>query len=542
MLSEETLLLVASLAAAALLIVALLEVVWPSEGRHPRARARSRYRSARAGRQRMDRATDRRPVTARREPLPAPPPAASRRPEAPAPRAIGIRRESHLPPPRAPQHEAPAPRAVGLRRATPMPPAWPPLREIPPSAAPLTPPIAPKPAEPAPAAAPPPAPAVETPEQAPAPPAAAGDLLPFEKCFTLYQDRRYVDVITTAAPALERYIEAPAGGAKLAHEVAALWSIMGLSKQALNDEDGARAAFEEAIHAAPSAERSTYQRYLAALALSAGRKLVARAETLPETAGENRVTALRHAVLWLRQGLVCAPDDPNLSFALERSRKGLWVSYGKLATVLIQRQEFHGARRLLREALAEEDFPEDRREVFKDLLATTFSGEIGQLTAHAIRIMQDEHQREASTSLQRAEALLSSIPHEALTPKRREEVNRRLSWGYTKLGVRRVESGEYEDALEPLFHAFKFGEVGPERQQETRAALVRALEGVTEARVEWIDQLLKSGKRDAAVQEGDRLRKLLRDGMEVGLSKHELTSALTRTRRVLEQAESGSSA
>ena len=361
-----------------------------------------------------------------------------------------------------------------------------------------------------------------------------------EECFTLYQDQRYADVITTAVATLEQCIEARAGSAKLAHEVAALWSIMGLSKQALNDENGARAAFEEAIVAAPAAEQSTYQRHLAALALTAGRKLIARAETLPETAGEGRVTALRHAVLWLRQGLACAPDDANLSVALERSRKSLWVSYGKFAATLIQRQEFHGARRLIREALAEEDFPEDRREVFKDLLATTFSGEIGHLTAHAIRVMQDEHEREASTSLRRAESLLSSIPSEALTPKRREEVNRRLWWGYTRLGVRRVESGAYEDALEPLFHALQFGEVDPERQRETRTALVRALEGVTEARVESIDQLLKSGKRDAAVQEGDRLRKLLREGMEVGLSEHELTSALTRTHRVLEQAESGS--
>ncbi|PYM09349.1 MAG: hypothetical protein DMD82_00465 [Candidatus Rokuibacteriota bacterium] len=534
MLSEETVLVIALLAAAALLIVALLEVVWPSRGRHPRARAR--YGSARAGRQGMDRATDGRAATARREPFPAPRPAGSRRPEVPSPRSIGIGRESPLPSPRVSQHEAPAAQADGARPATPMLPPRVPPREIPLSAAPP----ALKPAEPAPPAPPRPAPAAETPEQAPAPPAPTGDLLPLEECFTLYQDQRYADVITTAVATLEQCIEARAGSAKLAHEVAALWSIMGLSKQALNDENGARAAFEEAIVAAPAAEQSTYQRHLAALALTAGRKLIARAETLPETAGEGRVTALRHAVLWLRQGLACAPDDANLSVALERSRKSLWVSYGKFAATLIQRQEFHGARRLIREALAEEDFPEDRREVFKDLLATTFSGEIGHLTAHAIRVMQDEHEREASTSLRRAESLLSSIPSEALTPKRREEVNRRLWWGYTKLGVRRVESGAYEDALEPLFHALQFGEVDPERQRETRTALVRALEGVTEARVESIDQLLKSGKRDAAVQEGDRLRKLLREGMEVGLSEHELTSALTRTHRVLEQAESGS--
>jgi tetratricopeptide (TPR) repeat protein len=261
-------------------------------------------------------------------------------------------------------------------------------------------------------------------------------------------------------------------------------------------------------------------------------------ETLPETAGEERIAALHSAVLWLRQGLACAPDDANLAAGLERSRKGLWVSYGQLATALIQRQEFHGARRLIREALGEEGFPDDRREVFKDLLATTFSGEIGQLTAHAIRTMQDEHEREALSALQKAEALLSSIPEEALTPKRREEVSRRLWWGYTKLGVRRVESGEYEDAIEPLLHALKFGEIDAERQQETRAALVRALEGVTEARAESIDQLLKTGKREAAIEEGDRLRQLLRQSMEVGLSKSDLASALTRTRRVLEQVES----
>mgnify|MGYP001609775466 CR=1 FL=1 len=92
--------------------------------------------------------------------------------------------------------------------------------------------------------------------------------------------------------------------------------------------------------------------------------------------------------------------------------------------------------------------------------------------------------------------------------------------------------------MEPLFHALTFGEIDAERQQETRTALVRALEGVTEARAESIDQLLKTGRREAAIQEGDRLRTLLRQSMEVGLTKTDLTAALTRTRHVLEQVES----
>jgi tetratricopeptide (TPR) repeat protein len=356
----------------------------------------------------------------------------------------------------------------------------------------------------------------------------------------MYQEKRYAEVIAAATPALEGSGREEAARGRPSHETAALWSILGLARQALDDEDGARAAFEEAIRVAPAAERAAYRRHLAALAQMVARKLIARAEVLPDTTGDERITMLKNAVLWLRQGLACAPEDPDLLQALERSRKGLWVSYGHLATAFIQRQEFHGARRLIREILAEEDVPEDRREAFRDLLAATFSGEIGQLTAHAIRTMQDEHEREALTSLERAERLLSSIPDEALSPTRREEVNRRLWWGYTKLGVRRLESGEYEDALGPLFRALRFEEVDGDRQQETRTALVRALEGATTARVEAIDQLLKTGNREAAAAEGERLRTLLREGLDVGLSVGDLTSVLATSRRVLDGVETGS--
>jgi len=247
------------------------------------------------------------------------------------------------------------------------------------------------------------------------------------------------------------------------------------------------------------------------------------------------VTTLAWSGNWLP--LASAPNDATLQQALARACAGLWDSYGQFARALIQRQEFPGARRVIREALAEDGFPDERREAFSDLLAATFSGEIGQLTAHAIRVMQDEHEREALASLERAEALLASVPTETLTPKRREEVNRRLWWGYTKLGARRVASGEYEDAVEPLFHALRLSDANPEQQDEARAALVQALDGVAEARAESIGRLLKTGDRDAAARESDRLRRLLLEGIELGLTKNELTSALTRTRRVFEQVE-----
>jgi tetratricopeptide (TPR) repeat protein len=502
MLSEEAILVIAALGAVALLIVALLEVVWPTRDR--RSGRRVRY-PRRRGYRRTRRRTG--------PPLTAPPP---------PPR-------SHVEPRRVEPRTVPWPRVAPALPSAPEP-------TVPPQESVVPPPPVERRVEPVtsdavvdgpPTGAPIDAPTVIPVETAPA---------PLERCFELYEQQRYAEVVDRATSALDPSV-APASDAMASHEQAALWSLVGLSKQALGDAEGARAALEEAVRVAPAGERATYQRHLGALALTAGRKCMARADLTPPTAGRERIAALRDAVMWLRQGLAAVAEDEALEQALARARQVLWDAYRELAMALIQRQEFPNARRLVREALADEDVPDDRRDGFHDLLATTFSGEIGQLTAHAIRVMQSEHEREALAALQRAEALLGSIPDETLTPKRRLEVNRRLWWGYTKLGVRRVESGQFEDALEPLFHALKIGDAQTDGQQETRTALVRALESVTETRAESIDQLLQQGQRDAAIEESVRLRRLLREGLEVGLSRTDLTQALTKTRRVLEQVE-----
>src|SRR5207245_11743298 len=70
MLSEEAVLLLACLAVTALVIIALLEVVWPSRVRHPRAGAR--YRRPHATRSRDARpAHPRTPTEARQAPPPS---------------------------------------------------------------------------------------------------------------------------------------------------------------------------------------------------------------------------------------------------------------------------------------------------------------------------------------------------------------------------------------------------------------------------------------------------------------------------------------
>ena len=111
-------------------------------------------------------------------------------------------------------------------------------------------------------------------------------------------------------------------------------------------------------------------------------------------------------------------------------------------------------------------------------------------------------------------------------------MDQRLWWGYTRLGVRRLEAGDYEDAVDPLVRALKLPDVSPDRQAETRAALVRALEGVAELRALSIRQLNDAGDRDGALLRTETLRELLRSCMELGLSAEELSVAFTRIQRL----------
>lgn len=392
-------------------------------------------------------------------------------------------------------------------------------------------------AEPVPAPLPHPA-AASGPMPDAAPPVVEAESLLLEECFALYRAKQYADLVSVAESQLQRASDS-VGGTEHAPVVAALWGLVGLSKQALSDDAAACAAFEAAIRASPAAGRYTYQRYLTSLTSRVAHQLLDRAETFGKDEEDERVATLKQAVLWLRRGVGAAPDDENLRISLDRAREGLWTAYDRIANVLVQRLEFDRARAQILEVLADEELPADRREAFKDLLSSTYAGEIEQLTAHALRALQDGQDQEMLISLGRITVLLSSISEDALAPKRREEAYRRLWWAYTKLGLRRVEAREFETALEPLFHALKIDVGDPERQAETREALVRSLEAIADSRTGVIGQLLKDGQREAALAEGERLLSLIREGMDAGLSDEEIAAALTKTRRIIEQVQQG---
>src|SRR5437667_350328 len=190
---------------------------------------------------------------------------------------------------------------------------------------------------------------------------------------------------------------------------------------------------------------------------------------------------------------------------------------------------------LARRAQADEDCPPPVQASFREMLAATFGGEVGQLTADAIRRMQEGKEEECLAALDRAETLLGTIPEEGIAPKRRQELERRLWWGYTKLGIRRVDGGMWEEALEPLLRALNFQGVGADRQEETRGPLIRALDAIVDARSPLIQRLTDEGDRDGALVTCDKLWAFLRTAMERGIGKDELGPALEKTQQLFER-------
>ena len=473
-LTEEALIFLGALGALGLVVLGTLELLWPSKPKHPV-----------------------------RKSTPPAPASASRRVDAAAERRWRSNR---------PRHAASARDSHVRRQAK----SAEPPRPVPPFT------LAPRARPPQPV------------EPAPLEPVAARAVAIVERCFTLYQEHRYADVVTIATGALAEDAPAarrPADG----KEAAALWSLVALAQQGLGDQAGARAALHAAIATAPETDRVTYQRQLATLARGVAEDLIASAGAHVAPDSENRVSALRDALAWLEGGRAAAPGDAALRELAATAETLLWPAYEQVVMALVQRQEFNAARRLLREALEHERLPSARAETFRELFSGTFAGEIGQLTAQAIRSMQDARETEAQGALERAERLLETVHDEALPPKRREEVDRRLWWGYNKLGLRRVGGGAFEEALDPLLRALRLAGTAPDRQSETRAALVQAFEGWTEARALAIREVADAGDREAAIVHSDKLWTRLRAALEDGLSERELAGAFTRVRRLFEE-------
>ncbi|PYO45017.1 MAG: hypothetical protein DMD84_29580 [Candidatus Rokuibacteriota bacterium] len=217
MLTEEALIFVVALGALGLVVLGTLELLWPSKPKHPVRRSTPPAPAVASASRRVDAAAERRWRSNR-------------------PRHAASARDSHVRRPQSTEPSRPVPPFTRVPRARP-----------------------PQPVEPA-----------------PLEPVAARAVSIVDRCFTLYQEHRYADVVTVATAALADDAPAarrPADG----KEAAALWSVVALAQQGLGDQAGARAALEAAIATAPEIDRVTYRRQLATLALGVAQDLIASA-------------------------------------------------------------------------------------------------------------------------------------------------------------------------------------------------------------------------------------------------------------------------
>jgi len=356
-----------------------------------------------------------------------------------------------------------------------------------------------------------------------------------QQCFALYQAGAYAEAVAAATAAM-----ADKAARGQAAEVARLWSIVALARRAMDDHAGARTALEAALTMAPDSERPAYARELASLTTEVARRLSDDVESGRGPSSEQDVGRLRQALDWAERGAAAVPGDEALRALATDVQRRLWPTCERVVLGLVQRQQFRTARTLLREALDDPRFPTARASTFRELFSGTYGGEIGQLTAHAIRSMQSARETEALAALERAEELLESLRDEALPPRRREEVDRRLWWGYKKLGRRRAQAGEYEGAVDALAHALRFAGIGTDRQADTRTALVRALEGLTEQRVLLIRELADAGDREAALVQTDKLWSRLRGAFAAGLVEKDLAVAFAKAQHAFDEVSATS--
>jgi hypothetical protein len=308
------------------------------------------------------------------------------------------------------------------------------------------------------------------------------------------------------------------------HEAAALYDLVGLSKQQLGDREGARDAFVAAIHDADSSVLPTYVSHLVALV---GDPADIAPEPVDGDAEIARVRELRAWIVALDEALGSVPGEPTLIAALAAFREALSPACERIVGSVSANGDAEEARALVAETLADQAMPAEWRERLCEQLTAASSAEIGQLTAQAIRSVQDGKDAEALEILERAERLAGSLPVGAVADERREEFERRLWWGYTKVGARRCEVRDYDGAVEPLFHALHLGGIDADRLEETRAVLVRALEGAVDSRWAAIEQF---GVTDSATlrSELEKLTAVLHSATERGLTQEDLAGAFAK--------------
>jgi tetratricopeptide (TPR) repeat protein len=353
-----------------------------------------------------------------------------------------------------------------------------------------------------------------------------------ERALGLQREGQHAELVEAAVPHLESAAAVDADEPSFSR--AALWALVGISRHALGDVEGARGALEAAVRVAPDGVSEGCPERMAANAAPAARQLLAAADGMLADSVE-RVALLRMAVLWLEWRIVASPATGEVSVLLDEAREALWDGYALSGRGLLQRRQFAAARSLVRQALESEDLPAGRRGPLAALASRAVVRQIGRFVATARG--GETPETEALDALERAREILAATSVESITPGRWHAANRRIWNGYMRLARRQIEGFDLEAAVRPLLRALHLRDLDLGLERKTRELVARTIERIADGAGETIGRLLKTGDRDAAMQRWQDVRGLIQKARDQGLSHEELAQAFSRARQMLEQIE-----
>jgi hypothetical protein len=198
-------------------------------------------------------------------------------------------------------------------------------------------------------------------------------------------------------------------------------------------------------------------------------------------------------------------------------------------------RDFAAAQRPIEEALASGLLADERTSAFRDLFWTSLTGEVGRLIGEALRAAEEDPPADPTAKLAEAQAVVDAVPAGALSAERSRDLARRLWWAQMKLGAQRMESGNFDGALDLLFRCLEAAEGDAEREAETRQALSRAVGGVVDQLGEGSLARLRDGDVAAALAGSRRLSELVDRALQGGLTQEDLAGAIGRRQEIMLQ-------
>src|SRR5262245_38918275 len=165
---------------------------------------------------------------------------------------------------------------------------------------------------------------------------------------------------------------------------------------------------------------------------------------------------------------IAGRGDEEAQEVIEARRAAMSETYRASVGAALGRRDWTGAHRLIEDGRASGDLSATEADGLVELVGGSLGREAARLVAPVVRGAKDE--RRAVAGLESAEALLNSMAAIGLPGRHLGSIARRVWRGFAVLGMRKLESGDLDEAASALFRALGLAQIGRQRQRRVRGA------------------------------------------------------------------------